>query len=139
MRLNKKNIIVIICVIIFSIVIGVFVENKANNNRGASQYYIQECTKEFILKFYPLKYPNTMKLVTINYYNKTYKDEGYQIWCTEGYFTAENDIGLQVKKIYKIYMQFKFDTDKCYALYVLIDKNNYYGSLENVNKLYKKD
>ena len=110
-------------------------ENNSGSSSGASKGYVKECTGEFILRYYPLLYPDTFKIKSIKYSKTSYKDDGYELWCTEGYFTSESKSGLEIKTNYKIYMQYKFSDDKCHILWLKIDNKTYYGSYDKVNEL----
>lgn len=143
---SKKTrviIFVIIATIILSIICIGSINSKDNDNKGdsdvgASEYYVKSCTEEFILRFYSLKYPDTFDLKTIEYSYTSYADLGYELWGAEGYFTAENAIGMEIKKNYKVYMQFKFSDNKCHALWVVVDGETCWGNSDRVSELIVK-
>ena len=137
-ELTSLQIAAIVFLIAFIICIFIILgsnDNSSNKKNGASTYYIESCTEEFILRFYSLKFPDTFKLDTIDYKKTSYTEDGYELWATTGYFTAENALGLRVKTTYTIFMQYKFSDDTCHALWVIIDDETYYGSSANVKAL----
>ena len=132
--LRVLGVILIVLAVIFVVVSCVDSSDESHSN-GASELYVKQCTEEFIQRFYNLKYPDTFKLKTIKYYKTAYESKGYDLWRTTGYFTAESSIGLEIKKDYSVYMQYKYDTDLCYALWVEIEDETYYGGSYKVDAL----
>lgn len=122
-------------IVVFTIISVMISGEKKDSSDGASEGYVKQSTGEFILRYYPLLYPDTFKIKTINYSKTSYKDEGYELWCTEGYFISESKVGLEIKTNYKVYMQYKFSDDKCHLLWLKIDNETYYGSYDNVKTL----
>lgn len=124
---NKKKqiigIIIVITIVLILIVVGV-----TNNKKGAEKAYIEYCTISAIKYYYPLKFPDTFELKTINYEFGEYEDRGYELWKTTGTFSAKNKLGLNVYSSYEVWLKFVYEEDKCYYLRVIVDGETLHNS-----------
>ena len=131
------TIILLIVVIFFAILIKSTHGAILNTKNGASKLYIKYCTKTAILYNYShsLKFPDSFKLENIEYEITSYKDAGYELWVTTGYFTTEEKaVGIKEKTTYTIYMQYSFEEKECYCLLLIIDNKIYFGSYDNISQ-----
>jgi len=130
-------IILLIFVIFFVILLKSSHGAILNTKNGASKLYIKYCTKTAILYNYShsLKFPDSFKLENIEYESTSYKDAGYELWVTTGYFTTEEKaVGIKEKTTYTIYMQYSFEEKECYCLLLIIDNKIYFGSYDNISQ-----
>lgn len=100
-----------------------------------SQKNIKAYTKEYIIKYGNLKYPDTVKIESFDSEYESYKDEEYEIWKTTGRFTSENTLGMEVNGSYTMYIKYDTYLERCYPLWIIIDNNTVYGSRQNVDDL----
>lgn len=133
----SKIAIVCICIVFIFLFIACSVSmfNQEPDKKN-STYYLKSYTEEFILNYYNLKFPDTFKLKTFEcFYYEIPEEKGYMVYRTEGYFTAESSIGLEIKKTYNIYINYIFEENECYPLWVSVDGDTYYGGSYKVNPL----
>ncbi len=121
---RKEKLIIIFSIVGFLLAIGtlLFVASTVDlpkNTTGASKEYIEFATKDFLKQY--SYYPNTVKIKTIDYAKSSYKEEGYELWRTNGYFTAKNAFGMELKSTYVVYIIFKYDKDMAYKYKIYID------------------
>ena len=135
---NKGRGFILAVIIVFSISLCCFIggamgysggdEETQTANIGASEMYIEKCTKEFIGHY--LIYPHTLKIETIEYARKKYDDLGYEMWQTRGYFTSENKLGMRVNSKFFVQIKCVYEKDLAYKYIVQIDGKDMYRSIE---------
>ena len=114
------GLIVSIMFIVF-IILGIYiisVMNDEDDKLNTTTYAKIEVEK--ILKDY-VKYPDTLEIQTIEYYKSINEENNTELWKCEGYFIAENKIGLKVKNEYIVYITYSNTTNSWKKGTVFID------------------